>query len=48
MILLKYLQRKTQIILSALINISDVWRLEMQKVVSCVYRVRARANFRAA
>lgn len=35
MILLTYLQRKTQILLSVLINISDVWRLGMKKVVGC-------------
>lgn len=44
MILLTYLQRKTEILLSALISISDGWRLEMKEVVG---RGRARARFGA-
>lgn len=47
MILLTYLQRKTRIILSALINISDVSRLAMKKVALCVCRARERANIGA-
>lgn len=44
LILLTYLQRKTPIILSALINILDVSRLEMKILLLAVYTKRGKGQ----